>query len=316
MKQKKSPAKRTTSRKQPKRKVSGFSRWLSVPRHKFLAIGLVFVVIFSGVGLWQLNSSEAATPSGSTCYLLGRLKRTGSTLCSSQCISGAGNMVTGSYYNYCSGAISKSTGSSECSSLKRRYVYNTGCARRWQQTKLYNAAQCVDSGASTKYTYFVSSTKDRCAYTYNYPTPGGGTTSTAWRWPVNATNIPLSQCFRKPGHAGIDINLDYVSVYAAKAGTVKAAGYNSAGGNYIIISHSGGLYSNYQHLSKLGVSTGKYVNSGAYIGVSGNTGNSSGAHLHFGITTQNGLDSRSTVSYSVNPMNYLPRSGKNITGGC
>ena len=74
-------------------------------------------------------------------------------------------------------------------------------------------------------------------------------------------------------------------VAAAADGTVIAAkmGYNGGYGNMIILSHPNGTQTVYGHLSKLNVSTGQNVNDGDIIGLSGNSGQSTGPHLHFEI---------------------------------
>lgn len=72
------------------------------------------------------------------------------------------------------------------------------------------------------------------------------------------------------------------NILATESGTVTEAGWSNSGfGNYIVIKHSNGLYSLYGHLSSISVSKGDSVNRGQIIGVMGNTGNSSGTHLHF-----------------------------------
>ncbi len=98
-------------------------------------------------------------------------------------------------------------------------------------------------------------------------------------------------------HQGIDIGAPEGSdICAAASGTVRAAAYSSAGGNYVMIDHGGGLYTVYMHASSLLVSSGQKVNAGDVIAKVGSTGISTGSHLHFGVS-ENG-------SY-VSPWKYL-----------
>lgn len=117
-------------------------------------------------------------------------------------------------------------------------------------------------------------------------------------------------------HNGIDFgtNQKYISVYAAKGGEVKAKGDNGkyAYGKWIAIDHGDGLITLYGHLSKQSVSKGEKVKEGEKIGVSGNTGFSTGPHLHFSVfaedtfevITSNGIKNIPTGG-SVNPNRYL-----------
>ncbi|MFB9278566.1 M23 family metallopeptidase [Cohnella cellulosilytica] len=98
-------------------------------------------------------------------------------------------------------------------------------------------------------------------------------------------------------HAGVDISGDVGDpIYAAGDGTVKEAGFNRTRGNYIIITHRTGLESQYMHLSKIGVKTGQRVERGDRIGEMGNSGRSTGPHLHFQIVAS---------EKPVNPLPYL-----------
>ncbi|MDO4473722.1 MAG: peptidoglycan DD-metalloendopeptidase family protein [Eubacteriales bacterium] len=72
-------------------------------------------------------------------------------------------------------------------------------------------------------------------------------------------------------------------IYASASGTVVTAGYNAARGNYVVVSHSGGLSTLYQHCSALYVSVGQSVSAGQNIAAVGNTGYSTGPHLHFEV---------------------------------
>ncbi len=82
-------------------------------------------------------------------------------------------------------------------------------------------------------------------------------------------------------HRGVDIAVPTgTAVYAAMDGTVTAAAYDSSYGNYVVIEDSGGYCTKYAHMDTLGVSAGQAVRHGDMIGTSGNTGNSTGSHLH------------------------------------
>lgn len=82
-------------------------------------------------------------------------------------------------------------------------------------------------------------------------------------------------------HQGIDIRSRYQWIRAAKYGKVTFAGWMGGYGRTIIIAHPGGWKSLYGHLSRISVRRGQYVKQGQFIGKSGNTGLSTGAHLHF-----------------------------------
>lgn len=98
-------------------------------------------------------------------------------------------------------------------------------------------------------------------------------------------------------HKGIDIGAPTgTSIIASASGVVTTATYSRSAGNYIVISHGGGLSTVYMHCSKLYVSVGQQVNKGDSIGAVGSTGYSSGPHLHFGIL-KNGT--------YVNPLDYV-----------
>ena len=98
-------------------------------------------------------------------------------------------------------------------------------------------------------------------------------------------------------HKGVDIGAASGSaVVAAASGTVVIATYSASAGNYVMLSHGGGVYTVYMHMSSIAVSQGAEVSAGQKIGAVGSTGYSTGPHLHFGI--------RINGSY-VNPMSYV-----------
>ncbi|MCB8979766.1 MAG: M23 family metallopeptidase [Ardenticatenaceae bacterium] len=108
-------------------------------------------------------------------------------------------------------------------------------------------------------------------------------------YPVNSRNF--TQYFWY-GHPGIDIALPEGSaVYASDTGTVTFAGWNVYGyGNLIVINHGNGYETFYGHLSSFNVVPGQIVYQGNVIGGTGNTGNSSGPHIHFEIRINNNRD--------------------------
>lgn len=85
-------------------------------------------------------------------------------------------------------------------------------------------------------------------------------------------------------HTGMDIGCGSGSaVIAAQAGTVIKASYNVAYGNHVVISHGNGVSTLYAHNSSLLVSVGQTVKQGQTIARSGNTGYSTGPHMHFEV---------------------------------
>ncbi len=108
-------------------------------------------------------------------------------------------------------------------------------------------------------------------------------------YPVSSSNF--TQYFWY-GHPGIDIALpEGNAVYASDTGTVTYAGWNQYGyGNLIVVNHGNGYETFYGHLSGINVRPGQIVYQGNVIGASGNTGNSSGPHIHFEIRLNNNRD--------------------------
>ncbi|MCR5213496.1 MAG: peptidoglycan DD-metalloendopeptidase family protein [Eubacterium sp.] len=140
---------------------------------------------------------------------------------------------------------------------------------------------------------------DYSAYTIATYTGGGFT------WPMPSSyNITSPFGMREidvPGatsnHRGVDISCPSgSSVVAAADGIVIYTGYMGTAGNAVLISHGNGITTMYYHLSAFNTSVGANVYAGQTIAYSGNTGASSGPHLHFGV--------RINGTY-VDPMNYF-----------
>lgn len=98
-------------------------------------------------------------------------------------------------------------------------------------------------------------------------------------------------------HTGLDIAAATgTPIKAAASGTVTFSGYKGSYGYMTVITHANGVQTYYAHCSKLYVTAGQQVNQGDVIAAVGNTGNSTGAHLHLEIRV-NGV--------AYNPQNYL-----------
>ncbi|MET9610203.1 transglycosylase family protein [Streptomyces sp. NPDC006512] len=108
-------------------------------------------------------------------------------------------------------------------------------------------------------------------------------------------------------HTGVDFPVPTgTTVKSVGPGTVLSAGWAGAYGYQVVIKHSDGRYSQYAHLSALGVKAGQQVSGGQRIGRSGSTGNSSGPHLHFEMRTAPGYGS------DIDPLKYLRGHGVRI----
>lgn len=136
-------------------------------------------------------------------------------------------------------------------------------------------------------------------------------------WPVSTSKMISSPIgsrvapggFGSTNHKGVDIcNVGYTSsVYATKSGRVlltNSSGWGGGYGNYVVIDHGGGLTTLYAHMSVVKVSPGDTVSQGTVIGVTGNTGASTGPHLHYEVRTTTIVNGKSVTVYQ-NPLNYL-----------
>ena len=108
------------------------------------------------------------------------------------------------------------------------------------------------------------------------------------RPPVNGGKVTSRYgtriAFDRHFHTGTDIALPTgTPVNSTSWGTVKEIGFGERSGNYIIISHFPGTESRYLHLDSINVNRGNRVSPRTIIGTVGNTGISTGSHLHFEI---------------------------------
>ncbi len=122
-----------------------------------------------------------------------------------------------------------------------------------------------------------------------------GTGEFLWPSPYQA----LSGGNFREGHPGFDLNAPSGSpVYAADTGLVIFSGWTGSGyGNTILIDHGNGFRTLYAHLDQVSSYCGAKVQKGKIIGLSGNTGNSTGPHLHFEVRVPGGY---------INPLKVLP----------
>ncbi|HJD53102.1 MAG TPA: M23 family metallopeptidase [Candidatus Avibacteroides avistercoris] len=97
-------------------------------------------------------------------------------------------------------------------------------------------------------------------------------------------------------HAGMDFSAAVgTDIYATGDGTVEDAGWESGYGNCVVIDHGYGYKTRYAHMSRIGVRRGEKVIRGQVIGAVGNTGKSTGPHLHYEVIVK---------GRTVNPVNY------------
>ncbi|MGW2720301.1 M23 family metallopeptidase [Streptomyces sp. NPDC001492] len=116
-----------------------------------------------------------------------------------------------------------------------------------------------------------------------------------------------SSLWSSGSHTGIDFHAaSGTAVHAVGSGTVVQTGWGGAYGNQIVIKMQDGTYTQYGHLSSIGVSVGQTVTPGQQIGLSGATGNTTGPHLHF--------EARTTPEYGsdIDPVAYLRSHGVNV----
>lgn len=131
--------------------------------------------------------------------------------------------------------------------------------------------------------------------TYSGPVPASAKGTGSFQWPVLGA---ISQGYWY-AHRAIDVSAQTgTAVMAADAGYISFAGWTNVGyGQLIIVDHGNDFVSYYAHLSKIYVAVGQAVTRDQVIGAVGNTGNSTGPHLHFEVR-------RNTTQQ--NPRAYLP----------
>lgn len=111
---------------------------------------------------------------------------------------------------------------------------------------------------------------------------------------------------RVKGHTGVDLSASIgTPIRAAASGVIVHASHYSGYGRYIKIKHSGSINTAYGHLSRIVVRNGQHVSQGQIIGYTGNSGYSTGPHLHYEVM-KNGR--------FVNPMSFVKQEPQKLAG--
>ncbi len=168
------------------------------------------------------------------------------------------------------------------------------------------------------------------------PTKG----TAVFRWPLDNpyitqyfgyTKFALSGAYNGSKHNGVDMGTPVgTKIYAPLTGTVRNIGNTDlvpgcySWGKWVLIDHPNGLSSMFAHLSQISVAPGQQVTTGQIIGYSGNTGYSTGPHLHYTVYVSDGVNVQQFNQYKsvtscgaalspfaaieayLNPMDYLP----------
>jgi murein DD-endopeptidase MepM/ murein hydrolase activator NlpD len=132
-----------------------------------------------------------------------------------------------------------------------------------------------------------------------YATPVRSSTASAsgFVWPVHGILTSTFGWRWGRMHEGIDIAVgNGTPVVASASGTVIVAGWMGGYGNLVVVDHGNGIATAYGHNTSIAVGVGQSVAQGQLIAYSGNTGNSTGPHVHFEVRVNGG---------AVDPLGYL-----------
>ncbi|MDR1240758.1 MAG: M23 family metallopeptidase [Oscillospiraceae bacterium] len=170
----------------------------------------------------------------------------------------------------------------------RRETYHSSCEIQ-EPRKLEGASTCVNGGLVRT---FENKTGEK---------KSGNNKKIIKKWPVPYTKN-ITSGFGKRGnknHKGIDISCKGISgkrIVSIDDGIVIFSGVSKGFGNNILILHDSGVYSRYGHCNMLKVKKNERVNAGDTIATVGNSGDSTGFHLHFELKIK---------GKNVNPLNFI-----------
>lgn len=180
-----------------------------------------------------------------------------------------------------------------------RRVLQPGRSGQRQRVVEITRKNGAEVSAKTIETKVISEPVTEIAVVGTKQIPDRGTGS--FVWPTMGV-ITSRFGYRRSGyHSGIDIGAPIgTPVLAADSGMVVDAGWHGNLGRYVMIDHGGGRTKTiYGHLSSIAVKTGDTVEKGQLIGRVGNTGRSTGPHLHFEVRVND---------KAVNPLNFYPQN--------
>lgn len=148
--------------------------------------------------------------------------------------------------------------------------------------------------AGHRETFWYEEDDPKSAYNAHYTVDGKALASSGMRLPVDRIHITSTFGFRIhpiTGQRHLHNGVDYGGrtgdpVYAVAAGRVVSAGFEGANGNKLVIRHIDGTETFYLHLHSFATRAGSTVKAGQIVAKLGNTGRSTGPHLHFGIRRQ------------------------------
>ena len=101
---------------------------------------------------------------------------------------------------------------------------------------------------------------------------------------ISCAKINVMPAGCNAGHRGTDIPAPKgTPILAAHSGTVLVSGWNDSYGNQVLLDNGAGLSTQYAHMTQTAVTAGEAVTAGQVIGYVGNTGDSTGNHLHFEV---------------------------------
>jgi murein DD-endopeptidase MepM/ murein hydrolase activator NlpD len=193
------------------------------------------------------------------------------------------------------GALHKVEEGDTLASIAETYEVEPDAIASCQYNKLENGDGTVEPGMFLIVPGGEKPYVPKVVTAYTGPVPEGARGTGRFQWPVLGR---ITQGYWY-GHRAIDVGVPTGSaVMATDGGFVSFAGWTDVGYGYlIVVDHGNGFATYYGHLSNIYVAEGQAVERGQVIGAAGNTGNSTGPHLHFEVRR---------YGAQQNPRAYLP----------